>query len=69
MVTDKRTLERYQRVMDKYNVQFGATEQIKRFKVLNDSWTEANGCMTPTLKIKRKVIEQRCKTEIENLFK
>ena len=69
MVTDKRTLERYQRVVDKYNAFFGATEQIKSYKVLNDTWTEANGCMTPTLKIKRKVIEQRCKQEIDNLFK
>lgn len=69
MVTDKRTLERYQRVIDKYNVFFGATEQIKRYKVINDTWTEANGCMTPTLKIKRKVIENRCKEEIESLFK
>jgi long-chain acyl-CoA synthetase len=69
MVTDKRTLERYQRVIDKYNAFFGATEQIKSYKVLNDTWTEANGCMTPTLKIKRKVIEERCKTDIESLFK
>ena len=69
MVNDKRTLERYQRVVDKYNAFFGSTEQVKRFKVLNDTWTEANGCMTPTLKIKRKVIENRCKKEIEELFK
>lgn len=69
MVTDKRTLERYQRVIDKYNVFFGSTEQIKRYKVINDTWTEANGCMTPTLKIKRKVIETRCKEDIESLFK
>lgn len=69
MVNDKRTLERYQRVVDKYNAFFGNTEQIKSYKVLNDTWTEANGCMTPTLKIKRKVIEERCKEEIDNLFK
>ncbi len=69
MVTDKRTLERYQRVVDKYNAFFGATEQVKSYKVINDTWTEANGCMTPTLKIKRKVIEQRCKDDIVNLFK
>ena len=69
MVNDKKTLERYQRVIDKYNAFFGSTEQIKSYKVINDTWTEANGCMTPTLKIKRKVIEQRCKSEIENLFK
>ena len=68
MVTDKRTLERYNRVVDKYNKFFGSTEQIKRYKVINDTWTEANGCMTPTLKIKREVIAKRHKNEIDSLF-
>ncbi|MBP5535285.1 MAG: hypothetical protein J6X62_00680 [Bacteroidales bacterium] len=69
MVTNKATLERYQRVVDKYNKLFGDTERIKRYKVLNDSWTEENGCMTPTLKIKREIVSKRCAAEIEELFK
>lgn len=68
MVNDRRTLERYNRVIDKYNKFFGSTEQIKRYKVINDTWTEANGCMTPTLKIKREVIAKRHKNEIDSLF-
>lgn len=68
MVLDKKTLMRYQKVIDKYNKGFGSTEQIKRFKVLNDSWTEADGCLTPTLKIKRKVVTARCHDQIEKLF-
>lgn len=69
MVSDKKTLARYGKVMDKYNKTLGATEQIKKFKVLNDTWDVANGCLTPTLKIKRPVINERCRTEIEALFK
>ena len=69
MVTDKRTLDRYQRVIDKYNKFFGATEQIRRYKVINDVWTEANGCLTPTLKIKRKAVTERCQADIDELFK
>ena len=38
------------------------------YKVINDTWTEANGCMTPTLKIKRNVIVKRLKAEIDSLF-
>lgn len=68
MIADKATLERYQAVIDKYNTYFGATEQIKRFKILNDSWDINNGCLTPTLKLKRGVISQRCQTEIDALF-
>lgn len=69
MLDDIQTQERYKRVVEKYNKLFGDTEQIKRYKIVNDTWTEANGCMTPTLKIKRKVIETRCAAEIESLFK
>ena len=69
MVTDKRTLERYARVMEKYNKGLGSAEQIKRFKVINDEWTTANGCLTPTMKVKRSVIQQRCKGYIDELFK
>lgn len=68
MVHDKKTLARYNRVMDKYNKHLGATEQIKKYRVLNDSWEVANGCLTPTLKLKRTVLAERCKKEIDELF-
>lgn len=68
MVNDEQTLKRYKKVMEKYNKQFGATEQIKRYKVLNDEWTTANGCLTPTLKIKRKVVTERCQAAIDELY-
>lgn len=69
MVTDKRTLERYSKVVDKYNKFFGSTEQVKKYKVLNDVWDTNNGCLTPTLKIKRPIVTERCKSEIEALFR
>ena len=68
MVSDKKTLARYRKVIDKYNKQFGATEQIKKYVIINDVWDTQNGCLTPTLKIKRAVIAKRCKKEIEGLF-
>lgn len=69
MVADSKTLARYKKVIDKYNKTLGSTEQIKKFKVLNDEWTTANGCLTPTLKVKRTVISERCKKNIDELFK
>ena len=55
--------------MAKYNSYFGETEQVKKFKLLTDTWSEANGLITPTLKIKRKKVAERYSQEIENLFK
>ncbi|MBR5029216.1 MAG: long-chain fatty acid--CoA ligase [Bacteroidales bacterium] len=69
MIEDKQTLERYKKVMDKYNKLFGETEQVKRFKLVADTWSEANGMLTPTLKIKRRKVSARYHDEIEELFK
>lgn len=68
MIADKRTLERYNRVIAKYNATLGATEQIKRYKLINDTWDTSNGCLTPTLKIKRAVLSERYKELIDELF-
>jgi long-chain acyl-CoA synthetase len=42
-----------------YNRFFGDYEQIKRYQLIADEWTVANGILSPTLKIKRKVIAER----------
>ena len=69
MINNKETLQRYQKVLSKYNKYFGDTEQVKRFKLINGDWTEANGCLTPTLKLKRKKVSELYKDEIDELFK
>lgn len=51
-----------------YNTFFGDTEQIKKFEIVNDKWTIENGIMTPTLKVKRKVVQQRYKALINSMF-
>ena len=69
IVADKTVLARFQRVMDKYNAQLGNTEQVKRFKLVTDTWSESNKMLTPTLKIRRKNITATYSKEIEELFK
>ncbi|KWW32035.1 MAG: long-chain acyl-CoA synthetase [bacterium P3] len=68
MVADRVVLARYQKVIDKYNATLGATEQIKRFRLVTEEWTTANGCLTPTLKIRRKKIAALHSEEIAQLF-
>ena len=69
MINDKKTLERYNKVMAKYNKYFGDTEQVKRFKLINETWTEANGFLTPTMKLRRRKVMEVYKDEIDNLFR
>ena len=51
-----------------YNTFFGETEQIKKFELVADDWTIENGIMTPTLKVKRKVVQQRYRNLIDSMF-
>ncbi len=54
--------------LDKYNVQFNPVEQVKKFTLLPDEWNINNGELTPSLKVKRKIIEQKYAAHIEAMY-
>lgn len=54
--------------IEKINKQFGRWEQIKKFAILSHEFTIEGGELTPTLKMKRKVIIEKYKQEYESLF-
>ncbi|WP_276132177.1 AMP-dependent synthetase/ligase [Polluticoccus soli] len=57
-----------QKQVDKYNPLFGHVEQVKKFALLPNEWTIDSGELTPSIKIKRKVIEQKYSGEIEKMY-
>ncbi|MCW3120939.1 MAG: long-chain fatty acid--CoA ligase [Flavipsychrobacter sp.] len=57
-----------QKQIDKYNVMFSHPEQIKKIALLPEEWTIDTGELTPSLKVKRKVIEQKFSKEIEQIY-
>lgn len=59
---------RYQRVVNEMNNQLGQTEQIKRFRLVQEEWTPNTGELSPTLKLKRKFLTQRYEQIIEEIF-
>ena len=59
----------FQTEIDRLNQSFGHVEQIKKFKLMSKEWTIDGGELTPTLKIKRNIILEKNKAEIENLYK
>ena len=56
------------RIVDAVNVEFSRFEQIKRFRVLERDFSMEEGEITPTLKLKRRVVTQRYADEIEGLY-
>jgi len=50
------------------NARFSQVEQIKRWKVLGNEWLPDSDELTPTMKLKRRGINQRYAEEIESLY-
>ncbi len=57
-----------QKQIDKYNQLFSHPEQIKKITLLPAEWTIDTGELTPSLKTKRKVIEQKYAKQIEEIY-
>lgn len=73
IITHKKVLKRYQKIIDKYNPEFSHVEQIKKFKLIASPWLPvhedgADAELTPTLKLKRRVIREKFQKEIEDIY-
>jgi long-chain acyl-CoA synthetase len=58
----------YKQIIEKYNQYFSHIEQIKKFELLPHEWTVSGGEMSPTLKVKRKVITEKYMDLIEKIY-
>jgi long-chain acyl-CoA synthetase len=54
--------------IEKYNQEFGKWEQIKKFTLLKREWSVETGELTPTMKLKRKIIYEKYSKEIEMMY-
>ncbi len=68
IIRNKAVIDRYRKEVDAYNKYFGDYEKIKRFELLDHEWTIEDGEITPSLKIRRKIIAERYKDLIEGMF-
>ena len=68
MITFPRIKKRFLKEVLKYNKHLGATEQIKKFELLDAEWTVAGGELSPTLKLKRKFICKKHRDVANRLF-
>jgi long-chain acyl-CoA synthetase len=68
IVKDPEIQKRFNREVAKYNAFFGDTEQVKKFELIPDEWSQLTEILTPTLKVKRSLVQERYKDIIEKLF-
>lgn len=60
--------QRVQSKLDELNKKLGSWEQVKYFRVLPRELSEAEGELTPTLKVKRKVVSERYRELIDSMY-
>lgn len=68
MLQNKKVLEKYQRLLDKVNPEFSKIEKIKKFVLVEGPWSVETGELTPTMKLKRRVVLEQYKKEIEGMY-
>lgn len=68
IIENPMVVKRFREEVKKYNAHFGDYEQVKKYQLVADEWTQPAGFLSPTLKIKRNVIEAYYAEQIEKLF-
>lgn len=68
LIKDARVIALYQSIINTYNPEFNHVEQVKKIILLPDEWSIESGELTPTGKMKRKVITEKYKTEIDKMY-
>jgi long-chain acyl-CoA synthetase len=69
LVDDPRARAAVQRLVDEINAGLGSWEQIKYFKLLPRDFSEERGEITPTLKVKRRVVQDSYREQIEDMYR
>ena len=64
-----KVIERVSRIVEERNAGLQSYAKIKKFAILPDDFTIDNGLLTPTLKVKRKIITEKHKELLDSLYR
>ena len=68
LVNHQEVIKLYQSEVSRFNEEFGNWEQIKKFEIVESVWGVESGELTPTLKLKRRIIKEKFKALIERIY-
>jgi len=69
LLKDERVIELFNKEIDEQLKEFDRHERIQKFVLLSEEMTEAAGLLTPTLKVRRKEVNQVFADDIEGMYK
>ena len=68
LVKDAKVVKAYQEIVDKVNMSLANFESMKRMSVVAEEWSVEDGTLTPSMKLKRRVVEQKYAKEIGDFY-
>ena len=68
LVADNRVIALYGEIIREANSGLANFETIKRFRLIADEWSQDSGELTPSMKLKRRVINEKYAAEIAELY-
>ena len=60
--------EKIRKVLEVYNKDLAPHEQVKQFRLVVDEWTQNNGLLSPTLKLRRAPLMEKYKDLVADIF-
>jgi len=67
-VSDPKVQKAYSEIVKKVNVSLAPYEAIKKIGVVPEEWSVDDGELTPSMKLKRRVILEKYKSQIEKFY-
>jgi len=67
-LTDPELLEAVQSAVDSANAVVSQAEAVRKFAILDEDWTQENGYLTPSMKVKRSTVLSDFHDTVEALF-
>mgnify|MGYP003111045924 FL=1 len=68
LLKNTEVINKFKAEVDATNQSFGHWEQVKKFEIINEQWGIASGELTPTLKLKRRIIKEKYADLIEKIY-
>ena len=68
VIKEKKVIDRYRKEVETYNKYFGDFEKVKRFELVDREWTIEEGEITPSLKLRRKIVAEHYQDLIDGMF-
>ncbi|HEY0265059.1 MAG TPA: long-chain fatty acid--CoA ligase [Granulicella sp.] len=69
LVKDEKVVKLYKSIVDQVNGTLAPYEAMRRITIVPDEWSIEDGTLTPSMKLKRRIVEKRYATEIGEFYR